>query len=210
MMMPPPAGFGVKTPAFRPRETTPLRVVWLRPRVSAEGSARNHYAPRQRTTQDKARRQANEASTIMVRMYRVTPARLPCPARTLTCRCGPGGQSSRFDKQSIAISGEFEDGLRRLLSRLHRSDDRSAPPTGGADHPAALSANRSSHNSVLCPPGARGSAPLHRTICLWSIRAHDTASVADAGRPRLPIRLMASLSNLKHSFKLTDEELVQC
>ena len=35
------------------------------------------------------------------------------------------------------------------------------------------------------------------------------AGVAAAGRPRLPIRLMASLLYLKHAYKLSDEELVQ-
>mgnify|MGYP001169815332 FL=1 len=35
------------------------------------------------------------------------------------------------------------------------------------------------------------------------------AGIAAAGRPRLPIRLMASLLYLKHAFKLSDEELVQ-
>ena len=35
------------------------------------------------------------------------------------------------------------------------------------------------------------------------------AGMAAAGRPRLPIRLMASLLYLKHAFKLSDEELVQ-
>lgn len=30
-----------------------------------------------------------------------------------------------------------------------------------------------------------------------------------AGRPRLPLRLMASLLYLKHAYKLSDEELVQ-
>ncbi len=35
------------------------------------------------------------------------------------------------------------------------------------------------------------------------------AGVAAAGRPRLPIRLMASLLYLKHAFKLSDEELVE-
>jgi hypothetical protein len=33
--------------------------------------------------------------------------------------------------------------------------------------------------------------------------------VSNAGRPRLPIRLMASLLYLKHAFNLSDEELVQ-
>lgn len=35
------------------------------------------------------------------------------------------------------------------------------------------------------------------------------AGVAGAGRPRLPIRLMASLLYLKHAYKLSDEELVE-
>jgi IS5 family transposase len=35
------------------------------------------------------------------------------------------------------------------------------------------------------------------------------AGVAAAGRPRLPIRLMASLLYLKHAYKLSDEELVE-
>ena len=34
------------------------------------------------------------------------------------------------------------------------------------------------------------------------------AGVSPAGRPRLPIRLMASLLYLKHAFNLSDEELV--
>ena len=34
------------------------------------------------------------------------------------------------------------------------------------------------------------------------------AGRSNAGRPRLPIRLMASLLYLKHSFNLSDEELV--
>ena len=35
------------------------------------------------------------------------------------------------------------------------------------------------------------------------------AGLAVAGRPRLPIRLMASLLYLKHAYKLSDEELVE-
>ena len=35
------------------------------------------------------------------------------------------------------------------------------------------------------------------------------AGVAAAGRPRLPLRLMASLLYLKHAYKLSDEELVE-
>ena len=34
------------------------------------------------------------------------------------------------------------------------------------------------------------------------------AGRSNAGRPKLPIRLMASLLYLKHSFNLSDEELV--
>lgn len=36
------------------------------------------------------------------------------------------------------------------------------------------------------------------------------AGVSNAGRPRLPIRLMASLLYLKHSFNLSDEEVTAC
>ena len=36
----------------------------------------------------------------------------------------------------------------------------------------------------------------------------EGAGVSNAGRPKLPIRLMASLLYLKHSFNLSDEELV--
>ena len=35
------------------------------------------------------------------------------------------------------------------------------------------------------------------------------AGVSNAGRPRLPIRLMVALLYLKHSFNLSDEELVE-
>jgi IS5 family transposase len=33
--------------------------------------------------------------------------------------------------------------------------------------------------------------------------------VSAAGRPRLPLRLMASLPYLKHAFNLSDEEVVE-
>jgi IS5 family transposase len=36
----------------------------------------------------------------------------------------------------------------------------------------------------------------------------EGAGPSNAGRPKLPIRLMASLVYLKHSFNLSDEELV--
>ena len=35
------------------------------------------------------------------------------------------------------------------------------------------------------------------------------SGVAVAGRPRLPMRLMASLPYLKHAYKLSDEELFE-
>ena len=37
----------------------------------------------------------------------------------------------------------------------------------------------------------------------------EGAGTSNAGRPKLPIRLMASLLYLKHSFNLSDEELVE-
>ena len=35
----------------------------------------------------------------------------------------------------------------------------------------------------------------------------DAEGCSNAGRPKLPIRLMASLLYLKHSFNLSDEEV---
>lgn len=40
-------------------------------------------------------------------------------------------------------------------------------------------------------------------------RNHQNTVRSAAGRPRLPIRLMASLLYLKHAFNLSDEELVE-
>lgn len=49
---------------------------------------------------------------------------------------------------------------------------------------------------------------LKRGDLLGTVQEVVGAGRSAAGRPRLPIRLMASLVYLKHSFNLSDEELV--
>ena len=49
---------------------------------------------------------------------------------------------------------------------------------------------------------------LESSDMLWPKQAVVGAGQSHAGRPRLPIRLMASLVYLKHSYNLSDEELV--
>ena len=49
---------------------------------------------------------------------------------------------------------------------------------------------------------------LERSDLLGPVQVVVGAGLSPAGRPRLPIRLMASLVYLKHSYNLSDEELV--
>ena len=39
--------------------------------------------------------------------------------------------------------------------------------------------------------------------------SHPGPAAISTGGPALPIRLMASLTNMKHTFALTDEEVVE-
>ena len=64
---------------------------------------------------------------------------------------------------------------------------------------------------VLTPHFARRSRPAGSEIAQDMLGEHQVefgGGVSSAGRPRLPIRLMASLLYLKNSFNLSDEELV--
>ena len=64
---------------------------------------------------------------------------------------------------------------------------------------------------VLAPHFARKAVPASTTLTqdmLGEYRVEFGGGVNSAGRPRLPIRLMASLLYLKNSFNLSDEELV--
>jgi len=64
---------------------------------------------------------------------------------------------------------------------------------------------------VLAPHFARKAAPTGTEVAQDMLGEHQVefgGGVSSAGRPRLPIRLMASLLYLKNSFNLSDEELV--
>lgn len=81
-------------------------------------------------------------------------------------------------------------------------------------HPLAVLANRlpwAQIESVLAPAFARrnrqGQAIANSDLFGTSLQIAG-AGISAAGRPRLPIRLMAALLYLKHAFNLSDEELV--
>jgi IS5 family transposase len=81
-------------------------------------------------------------------------------------------------------------------------------------HPLAVLANRlpwAQIESALAPAFARknrqGQAVAGSDLFGTSLQIAG-AGISSAGRPRLPIRLMAALLYLKHAFNLSDEELV--
>lgn len=81
-------------------------------------------------------------------------------------------------------------------------------------HPLAVLANRMPWvqiESALAPAFARknrrGQAVAGSDLFGTSLQIAG-AGISAAGRPRLPIRLMAALLYLKHAFNLSDEELV--
>ncbi len=82
-------------------------------------------------------------------------------------------------------------------------------------HPLAVLASRMPWAAI---EAALAPALAHRNRAGRSVETEDLfgpnvqvvgAGVSAAGRPRLPIRLMASLLYLKHAFDLSDEELVE-
>ena len=64
--------------------------------------------------------------------------------------------------------------------------------------------------AALAPKFAHRERPAQaeRDVDLFGEQPTRAGGISNAGRPRLPIRLMASLLYLKHSFDLSDEELV--
>lgn len=82
-------------------------------------------------------------------------------------------------------------------------------------HPLAVLASRLpwAHIEASLAPlfarRARDGRVLAQDDLLGSSLQIAGAGVAQAGRPRLPIRLMVSLLYLKHAYKLSDEELVE-
>jgi transposase, IS5 family len=82
-------------------------------------------------------------------------------------------------------------------------------------HPLAVLATRlpwAAIEAAVAPKLARQALPAKRLRGEDLLGAYDVefgGGVSPAGRPRLPIRLMASLLYLKNSFNLSDEELVE-
>ena len=82
-------------------------------------------------------------------------------------------------------------------------------------HPLAVLATRLPWGAIeaaVAPKLARQVLPAKRKTGADLLGAYDVefgGGVSAAGRPRLPVRLMASLLYLKNSFNLSDEELVE-
>jgi IS5 family transposase len=82
-------------------------------------------------------------------------------------------------------------------------------------HPLAVLSTRlpwASIEAAVAPKLGRQTLPTKRLRGEDLLGAYDVefgGGVSPAGRPRLPIRLMASLLYLKNSFNLSDEELVE-
>ena len=82
-------------------------------------------------------------------------------------------------------------------------------------HPLAVLSTRlpwAAIEAAVAPKLARQVLPAKRLSgkdLLGTYDAEFGGGVSPAGRPRLPIRLMASLLYLKNSFNLSDEELVE-
>jgi len=82
-------------------------------------------------------------------------------------------------------------------------------------HPLAVLARRIAWREIeaaLAPLFAHKAKPMRSESVedlLGQYELQTGGSVSAAGRPRLSLRLMASLVHLKHSFNLSDEELVE-
>jgi IS5 family transposase len=82
-------------------------------------------------------------------------------------------------------------------------------------HPLAVLATRlpwTSIEAALAPRLAHQAKPAKRVAGVDLAGAFEGefgGGISPAGRPRLPVRLMVSLLYLKHSFNLSDEELVE-
>jgi IS5 family transposase len=81
-------------------------------------------------------------------------------------------------------------------------------------HPLAVLSTRlpwKHIEAVLAPYFARTARPGQTSADedLFGEAVQASGGVSNAGRPRLPLRLMAALLYLKHAFNLSDEELVE-
>ena len=81
-------------------------------------------------------------------------------------------------------------------------------------HPLAVLAGQLPWERIeqaLAPKFLHQDRPGHQAVVgdlLGQHQAEFGGGISNAGRPRLPIRLMVSLAYLKHAFNLSDEELV--
>ena len=98
-------------------------------------------------------------------------------------------QTSDFFRSRIDTMIDLRDPLAVLATRLPwgQIEAALAPMFAHADRPGVARSEEDLFGPSLVVAGAGRS---------------------NAGRPRLPIRLMTSLLYLKHSFNLSDEELV--
>ena len=82
-------------------------------------------------------------------------------------------------------------------------------------HPLAVLSQRlpwGEIESTLAPLFEHKAKPAQGAVVqdlLGEYESQTGGNISPAGRPRLPVRLMASLVYLKHSFNLSDEELVE-
>ena len=82
-------------------------------------------------------------------------------------------------------------------------------------HPLAVLATRLPWGAIeaaLAPKLAHQARPAKRMRADDLLGTHELefgGGISNAGRPRLPVRLMVSLLYLKHSFNLSDEEIVE-
>jgi transposase, IS5 family len=106
------------------------------------------------------------------------------------------------------ISGGFDNEHTGLFrSRLDAMID--------LKHPLAVLASRlpwAAIEAAVSPKLARQIKPAKRVVgqdMAGAFEGEFGGGISPAGRPRLPVRLMTSLLYLKHSFNLSNEELVE-
>lgn len=88
-----------------------------------------------------------------------------------------------------------------------RSDDRFAPPDGGAGKPHPLARNRR-----LAQRWARlvkAGISIEDLSFFGSVSAVGRGGLSNAGRTLLPSRLMVKLLYLSHAFNQSDEDMIQ-
>jgi transposase, IS5 family len=121
-----------------------------------------------------------------------------------------GGQNSQIDVQLSLFFGSFEGGAMTddfFRSRLDQMID--------LRHPLAVLANRMPWQEIEASLAQRWGRQVKagkkaEDLDLFGpVSALSVGGISKAGRPRLPTRLMVTLSYLKHAFNESDEEVIQ-